>query len=49
MVRINFTGEARTQGIKTCDLAFCVCTLALQHRMALLPCERKFQLNLDWL
>lgn len=31
MAQINFTDEARTQRIRTCDLALCVCTLALQH------------------
>lgn len=49
MAQINFTDEARTQRIRTCDLALCVCALALQHYMALLPCEGKFQLNHDLL
>lgn len=49
MAWINVTGEARTQRIRTCGLALCVCILALQHWMALLPCEGKFQLNPDLL
>lgn len=31
MARIRFTDEARMHRIRSCDLALCVCTLALEH------------------